>query len=105
MDSGELSRGTSMNEHPSHGKRRVDFVVDAEPGSVVHVGGTFNDWDCHADPLREGVTAGVFSGSCLIPPGRHEYKLHINGEWVLDRRNPCFCQNAFGSLNNVLEVR
>jgi 1,4-alpha-glucan branching enzyme len=93
-----------MSEHQAYGKRSVTFTVNADPGSKVYLGGTFNDWDYLKYPLGEASGDGVFVIVCMIAPGVHEYKFHVNGTWVLDRQNPRLCQNTFGSLNNVLEV-
>jgi len=94
-----------MSKYPTHAKRSVTFTMEADPGSKVYVGGTFNDWEYLRNPLNHGVEDGVFLGVCMIDHGVHEYKFHVNGSWVLDRRNPCLCQNTFGSLNSVLDVR
>jgi 5'-AMP-activated protein kinase regulatory beta subunit len=94
-----------MGKSKSQGRRSVTFTVRAEPDSEVYVGGTFNDWDFRRSPLVEGHEPGVFVLVCVITPGTHEYKFQVNGDWVLDPENPCLCGNAFGSLNNVLEVR
>jgi hypothetical protein len=79
--------------------------LEAETGGVVHAVGTSGNWDHYGGQLSKGATGKAFSGSCRISPGMHGYKFQVNGEWILDRRNLCLCQNAFGSLNNVPEVR
>jgi 1,4-alpha-glucan branching enzyme len=85
------------------GRRRVTFVLRAEPGSEVYVGGTFNSWEYGKKPMKE-TEEGVFQCVCMIPPGTHEYKYHINGSWCVDPENASFCQNSYGSLNSVLDV-
>jgi len=83
-------------------RKWVRFEVVAEAGSKVYVAGTFNDWDPEKDEMTE--EKGVFGVSVLVPVGRHEYKLVINGLWTADPRCPEWVPNGLGSLNSVLVV-
>lgn len=87
------------------GRKRVEFTLRATPGSKVFLGGTFNSWEYKRKPMKDGGKDGVFRAICMIPPGLHEYKFHVNGGWCVDPENPNFCQNQFGTLNSVLEVQ
>ncbi len=88
----------------TNGKRRVEFVLRAAPGSEVFVGGTFNSWSCKKKQLKDTAGDGIFRAVCMLAPGLHEYKFHVNGGWCVDPENPSFCQNEYGTLNSVLEV-
>jgi 1,4-alpha-glucan branching enzyme len=101
---GANEKGTDMAKNEKSGRRRVTFVLRADTGSEVYLGGTFNDWDYAKKPLKESPDKGVFTAVCMLPPGTHEYKFHINGTWCVDPENPNFCQNNFGSLNSIIEV-
>lgn len=85
-------------------KRRVKFEVIAESGSKVFLAGSFNDWSDSAKELKEKDGDGCYTGTMLLEPGEYEYKLVINGKWLIDSENPNFTQNKLGTLNSVVKV-
>ena len=85
-------------------KRRVNFVIDAGPGKVVSVAGSFNDWDPEAKILADRNNDGVYRGALMLKPGQYEYKLVIDGDWCVDAQNPNFSPNDLGTLNSLLIV-
>ena len=48
--------------------------------------------------------SGDYHITLMLPPGRHEYKFVINGEYKIDPDCPQWTLNDFGSLNSVLDV-
>ena len=86
------------------GRRRTTFEVEAPAGSDVFLAGTFNDWDEKRKPLVDKNGDGVFSGTCLLTKGVHQYKFVINGVWHKDPANPNFVLNDHGTLNSVILV-
>lgn len=98
-----MRKAKTMEKTTNSGRRRVTFTLRADSGSEVYLGGTFNDWDYLKKPLKE-AEKGIFRGVCMLSPGIHEYKFHINGTWCVDPENPNFCQNLYGSLNSLIEV-
>jgi 1,4-alpha-glucan branching enzyme len=84
--------------------KRVSFRVKAEPGSKVFVAGSFNQWNTQRHPLRDGAGTGLFTTSLTLPPGLHEYKFIINGDWQVDPDCRRWVQNRYGTLNNVIAV-
>ena len=50
-------------------------------------------------------TKKVYSCSLKLAPGSYEYKLVVNGEWLLDESNPNFVTNDFGTLNSVAVIK
>ncbi len=62
------------------------------------------DWDPAGKRLRDKKGTGEYAATLLLPGGRHEYKFVVNGEWVIDPRNPELTTNEHGSLNSVLIV-
>jgi hypothetical protein len=40
-----------------------------------------------------------------LPPGRHEYKFVVDGQWLPDPNAQANAFNAYGTLNSVVEVR
>lgn len=93
-----------MADAPSR-TRDVTFEIQAQPGSTVHVAGTFNDWTPEEHPLRDQNGDGIFSTVIPLPPGRHEYKFVINGVWCIDPECTEWVRNEYGSLNSVVTVR
>jgi 1,4-alpha-glucan branching enzyme len=85
-------------------RRRVQFTVEAEPGSDVFVAGTFNDWDPKARKLQETDEAGVFMTRILLPRGDYEYKFVVNDEWRMDSSCESWVPNEHGSLNSQIHV-
>ena len=83
--------------------KRITFTYAGKPGDVVTIHGSFNDWQEAFKTLADKNNDGQFSCTCMLKPGRYEYKLQVNGLWITDETNPNFVQNAFGSLNNILE--
>ena len=85
-------------------KRRVTFVIDAGPGKIVSVAGSFNDWNPEAKVLKDKNNDGVYRGIITLTPGRYEYKFVVDGIWCMDACNPDFAPNDFGTLNSLLIV-
>ncbi|WP_294479660.1 glycogen-binding domain-containing protein [uncultured Victivallis sp.] len=84
-------------------RRRVTFLLEDEPGKVVAVAGSFNEW-LPDKQLVDKNGDGIYTGMMMLEPGVYEYKFVVNGEWRLDDRNPNFKPNDVGSLNSVLVV-
>lgn len=82
----------------------------APEAQAVFVAGTFNDWKPDAEPLQRGPD-GTWRATLKLPPGRHEFKFIVDGEWCCepgcagDRACPKCVPNDHGTMNRVLEVR
>lgn len=85
-------------------QKTVRFELQAKPGSKVYVAGTFNDWNPTATPLKDNPDGGHFKASLSIPPGTHEYRFVVDGDWVTDPGCPDCVENPYHSLNSVLRV-
>lgn len=82
--------------------KRVHFELDAPEAKEVAVTGSFCDWDDRYDlKRREG---GRWKRTMNLPPGRHEYRFIVDGEWRDDPRSPERVPNPYGGLNSVLEL-
>ena len=86
------------------GKKRVEFRVEAEPGSEVYVAGSFNGWEPGRKPLVDKNGSGVFLRRLYLPAGRHTYKFVINDQWTVDPTCDEWEVNEFGTLNSVRTV-
>ncbi len=85
-------------------RKRVTFRFEAEAARDVRLAGSFNNWNAEAHPLTRKNGNGAHSTTLLMPPGRHEYKFVVNGEWRVDPQCPESVPNGHGSRNSVIEV-
>ena len=91
--------------------KSVEFSCHAPTAKVVFVAGTFNDWKPDVMPLHNHLPNSKWVGTLALPPGRHEYKFVVDGQWCCEPGTPdesrddvnC-CANSFGTMNRVLEV-
>lgn len=89
----------------------VEFKCHAPEAQQVFVAGTFNEWKPDATPLVRDE-AGNWRASLPLPPGHHEFKFIVDGQWCCEpgceheySGCPKCCANEFGTMNRVLEVR
>jgi 1,4-alpha-glucan branching enzyme len=89
----------------------VEFSCHAPKAEAAFVAGTFNDWKPDAAPLHADLSNGKWSVTLPLPPGRHEYKFVIDGQWCCEpgcedeyRGCPKCVPNDVGTMNRVLEV-
>ncbi len=85
-------------------RQGVLFVQPNSLGSDVFVAGTFNNWSPDAHRLRANPHLGVLELCIAVPPGRHSYRLIIDGRWCADSFNPGTEINPFGEHNSVVNV-
>ena len=83
----------------------VCFSYPAGPGHKVCLAGIFNDWDPERNLMEYSTEKGVYCCTVQLPPGVYEYKLIVDGEWLLDEGNPNFVSNDFGTLNSIVTVK
>ena len=82
-------------------KIRVEFVHPT--ASVVAIAGTFNDWRPEVTPMVN-LGAGRWCKDLVLLPGRYEYRLVVDGEWMADPLRQETSPNPFGGLNSVVKV-
>ncbi len=78
---GQHTFGVTATEHG------VRFAQPGDTSQTIHVAGDFNNWSARATPLRYNFEAGVYEAEVVLPPGRYEYLLIIDGAWVVDPFN------------------
>lgn len=83
---------------------KVRFEVRFPEASAVYIAGTFNDWDGTARRLKR-VKKGepLFVAVLDLPPGHHEFKYVVDGEWVCCPNSESI-PNEMGGHNSVVEV-
>ena len=89
---------------PGKDVRRIVFSYAAMPGRSVALAGVFNDWDPDSTMMVYCNEKSVYCCELYLPFGVYEYKLVVNGEWILDDSNPNFTSNDFGTLNSVATI-
>lgn len=86
-----------------HKPVRIEF--HAGPHHQVRVAGSFNKWRPEQQPMNEVDGNGNYEAVIRLPPGRHEYKFVVDGQWRMDAANPQWALNGMGTLNSVIEVK
>lgn len=81
------------------------FTQPASAGKTLAIAGSFNGWSPTSNPMRLNEELGVFELLIPLPPGDHQYRLVVDGEWRADDHNPRIQYNPFGESNNVCTVR
>ncbi len=82
----------------------VLFVHPAPPAARVAVAGDHNGWSGTATPLRFNPSSGVHEALVQLTPGKHRYRLVIDGAWITDPYNPVSESNPFGARDSIIVV-
>src|ERR1041385_5301452 len=79
------------------------FSLRAPKARSVAVAGTFNQWDPTRTHLRKDKD-GNWRAEVSLPPGRHEYRFVVDGDWVSDPNAKHVLPNPFGSTNSIVDI-
>jgi len=93
----EKIKGKKMTE--------VTFSHPGAPGHNVSLAGVFNDWDPARTPMLYCDEKKSYICILTLSSGEYEYKLVVDGQWMLDEGNPNFVSNDFGTLNSIVVVK
>ena len=88
----------------TRGQKNGTIQFTLKPGNgtkKVQVAGDFTDW--RPVDMRKQKT-GSFAATVPVPPGAHEYKFILDGQWVVDPDNNAWACNPFGTLNSVAKL-
>ncbi len=80
---------------------RLEFTHPT--ATSVCVAGSFNDWRPGATPMLS-LGDGRWVKQLALPPGRYEYRLVADGEWMADPAARESAPNPFGGVNSILAV-
>lgn len=80
----------------------VEFVQPRAIGRRVAVAGSFSEW--RPLEMRTDENAGAHLLRLPLPPGRHEYRLVVDGTWTADPYNTEWVLNEFGEAHSIVEV-
>ena len=95
-----MSKEESKRKSSKHGVR---FSLKSPNAKEVFLVGDFNNWDARANPMKLDED-GLWKIRLIIPPGRYEFKLLVDGKWREGTKEEQTVPNCFGTLNNVLIV-
>lgn len=86
-------------------KGQVVFVYTPTAAvKKVCVVGDFNGWDPSARRLARFPKDGTYRARVTLAPGRYEYKLVVDGEWIVDADAREQAPNPYGTANSLLVV-
>lgn len=74
------------------------------PDQKISVAGNFNNWSSVDNPLSYDNTSKSHKLVIGLEPGRYEYKIVVDGNWILDPANPDSVSNGIGGFNSSLIV-
>ena len=80
---------------------RIEF--HAEQAHEVCIAGSFNDWHPGVTPMIR-LSGGKWAKELSLAPGRYEYRLVVDGQWICDPTAEEKVPNPFGGCNAVLIV-
>jgi hypothetical protein len=84
--------------------QKVTFFLEGfSDAQQVVLAGSFNDWSDSKMPMKR--TPQGWQLSLDLPGGKHHYKFIIDGEWMIDPKNPIKEWDWDGNLNSVKIVQ
>ncbi len=84
--------------------RGVLFAQPIDRGRHVAVAGDFNNWSPTRHVMLPNPEAGVLEVLVHVPPGRHRYRLVVDGRWEPDAWNEHRVHGAQGETHSLVEV-
>jgi hypothetical protein len=100
-----LATREQSGEGPRDTVHVVRFVLVAPAASSVTLVGDFNNWDRAATRLTPTGTAGTWTISLPLAPGRHEYAFIVDGtRWEADPTAPITVHDDFGTTSSIVTV-
>lgn len=82
----------------------VLFVQPIATGRQLAIAGDFNGWSIRANRMTADPRLGVHQTCVHLPPGRHRYRVVVDGRWIADPHNPVIEPNEYGETNSVVVV-
>ena len=79
------------------------FEFPAPDAREVCLGGSFNNWNATANPMKKDKK-GIWKVTLKLAPGRYEYRYFVDGKWENDSSCSGCVPNDFGSMNCVRVV-
>ena len=86
-------------------RQDVVFMMEAPQARSVYVVGEFNRWQVGPTAVLEKDERGVWKRKVQLPPGSYQYKFYVDGEWLVDPRNPFQIVTENGVVNSMVKVK
>ncbi|MEN9574315.1 MAG: hypothetical protein RL514_2170 [Verrucomicrobiota bacterium] len=83
---------------PAPAKRRVSFSLSAPDARNVKLAGDFTGWEADAREMTRQRN-GSWKATLAVPPGQHEYRFIVDGQWADDPKCEVRKPNPFGGEN------
>jgi hypothetical protein len=68
----------------------------------VYLAGDFNNWSDRTLPMKRD--GDKWTCKVHLAPGKHKYKLIVDGQWITDPSNEAWEQNEYGTGNSVIWI-
>jgi 1,4-alpha-glucan branching enzyme len=83
---------------PQPAMRRISFSLSAPDARNVKLAADFTGWEGDAREMKRQAN-GAWKATVTVPPGQHEYRFIVDGQWVDDPRCDVRKPNPFGGEN------
>jgi len=94
--------GSSTGGNNSNGRAQA-FSIRAAGASTVQLVGDFTQWQERPISLQKD-TDGTWKATVILPPGTHQYRFVVDGEWCDDPACTQRAPNPFGGENMMRQV-
>lgn len=101
-----LNKGAKNVLPPPSIKGNVEFRLSGDAyksAEVVSIAGDFNEWI--ADRIIMARDGDEWYCKTNLKPGIYQYKIVIDGRWIVDPNNPDFKEDGNGNRNSIKTVR
>lgn len=95
---------TETNKPTGSKARRFTFTCASDGAGKVFLAGSFNNWSPTATPMRKSGKNGTWKKQLMLPPGPHEYRFVVDGDWITDLDAAELKANPYGGHNSVAHV-
>lgn len=98
-----MKRKTDRRKAEREPPRKMRIEFHDEQAQEVCIAGTFNDWRPASTPMLP-LGDGRWVKELVLPPGRYEYRLVVDGRWRCDPSAAAQVSNGFGEFNSVVDL-
>jgi hypothetical protein len=84
--------------------QELTFTIEAPESKDIYIVGDFNDWKISDESRLDRRENGCWEKRIGVPQGRYRYKFMVDGNWMVDPKNPEFEQNVFGTFDSIMKV-
>lgn len=85
--------------------QEIAFLLEQPGADCVYLCGDFTNWRPAGLRLIGNRQVGLWETRLPVPPGRHEYRFLVDGQWTPDPDAPENVRGSDGSLNSIFEVQ